>query len=112
MGTTLQSSDTTELVQEVSSVERGPKMRLSLLLLSVVLAVLAVLVSAREPKVIDITLDGCMGTPAPVNASTRPLELRDSSRSAAPSFIDVDKMDQTLGDRMANPASQEEGLLW
>merc|ERR1711974_269407 len=51
--------------------ERGPKMRFLLLTAALVATVLA-----REPKVNVINLDSCIGTEAPVDADTRPLELR------------------------------------
>merc|ERR1712033_158749 len=51
--------------------ERGPKMRFPLLT-----AALVAMVAAREPKVNVITLDSCIGTEAPEDADTRPLELR------------------------------------
>merc|ERR1712002_769115 len=54
-----------------SRVERGPKMRFLLLT-----AALVAMVLAREPKVNIINLDSCIGTEAPVDADTRPLELR------------------------------------
>merc|ERR1712184_159641 len=61
-----------------SRVERGPKMRFLLLT-----AALVAMVSAREPKVNVITLDSCIGTEAPVDANTRPLELREQDAAAA-----------------------------
>merc|ERR1712121_633088 len=54
-----------------SRVDRGPKMRFLLLT-----AALGAMVSAREPRVNVITLDSCIGTGAPEDADTRPLELR------------------------------------
>merc|ERR1711913_273851 len=60
-------------------IERGQKMRF--LLATVLLA--AAVVLAREPKINTITLKGCIGTSAPVNASTRPLELREQDEAAA-----------------------------
>merc|ERR1711874_896242 len=59
-------------------IERGPKMRF---LLATVLLVAAV-VLAREPKINTITLDKCIGTSAPVDADTRPLELREQDAAA------------------------------
>merc|ERR1711921_25221 len=61
-----------------SRVERGPKMRFLLLT-----AALVAMVSAREPKVNVITLDSCIGTEAPVDADTRPLELREQDEKDA-----------------------------
>merc|ERR550519_1936472 len=61
-----------------SRVERGPKMRFLLLTVALV-----AMVSAREPKVNVITLDSCIGTEAPVDANTRPLELREQDAAAA-----------------------------
>merc|ERR550519_1135949 len=61
-----------------SRVERGPKMRFLLLTVALV-----AVVSAREPKVNIITLDSCIGTEAPVDANTRPLELREQDAAAA-----------------------------
>merc|ERR1711874_521036 len=59
-------------------IERGPKMRF--LLATVLLA--AAVVLAREPKINTITLDKCIGTSAPVDADTRPLELREQDAAA------------------------------
>merc|ERR1711921_30441 len=69
-----------------SRVERGPKMRFLLLT-----AALVAMVSAREPKVNVITLDSCIGTEAPVDADTRPLELRakDAAEAAAKEAADA-----------------------
>merc|ERR1712226_5477 len=61
-----------------SRVERGTKMRFLLLTVALV-----AMVSAREPKVNVITLDSCIGTEAPVDANTRPLELREQDAAAA-----------------------------
>merc|ERR1711981_222375 len=61
-----------------SRVERGPKMRFLLLT-----AALVAMVSAREPKVNVINLDSCIGTEAPVDANTRPLELREKDAADA-----------------------------
>merc|ERR1712038_1251006 len=41
------------------------------------------MVLAREPKVNVINLDSCIGTEAPVDADTRPLELRQKDKEDA-----------------------------
>merc|ERR1712080_626897 len=69
----------TNLFSGRGPVERGPKMRF--LLVTVLLV--AGVVMARDPKINTITLDSCIGTSAPVNASTRPLELREQDEAAA-----------------------------
>merc|ERR1712121_580547 len=95
-----------------SRVERGTKMRFLLLTVALV-----AMVSAREPKVNVITLDSCMGTEAPVDANTRPLELREQdaaetgsgSRSHNPESRSayVEEMEA-----MKPFASHDDGWLW
>merc|ERR1711874_193111 len=64
-----------------SRFERVPKMRFLLLT-----AALVAMVLAREPKVNIINLDSCIGTEAPVDADTRPLELREQDAAGSRSL--------------------------
>merc|ERR1712055_599360 len=100
-----------------SRVERGTKMRFLLLTVALV-----AMVSAREPKVNVITLDSCIGTEAPVDTNTRPLELREQDAAAAA------ETGSGSGSRSLNPesrsayveemeamkpfASHDDGWLW
>merc|ERR1712033_130907 len=80
-----------------SRVDRGPKMRFLLLT-----AALVAMVSAREPEVNVITLDSCIGTQAPVDADTRPLELREKDAADAAAKEAADAAAKEAADAAAN----------
>merc|ERR1711913_101088 len=101
-----------------SRVERGTKMRFLLLTVALVATV-----SAREPKVNVITLDSCIGTEAPVDANTRPLELREQdekdaaetgSGSGSTRSLDPESRSAYVEEMEAMKpfASHDDGWLW
>merc|ERR1712002_338051 len=83
-----------------SRAERGPKMRFLLLT-----AALVAMVSAREPEVNVITLDSCIGTQAPVDADTRPLELREKDAADAAAKDAADAAAKEAADAAAKEAA-------
>merc|ERR1711874_508464 len=89
-----------------SRVERGPKMRFLLLTASLVAMVLA-----REPKVNVIDLDSCIGTEAPVDADTRPLELREQDAAGSRSLNAASRSAYEEMEEMKPFAAHEYGLL-
>merc|ERR1712002_689615 len=90
-----------------SRVDRGPKMRFLLLT-----AALVAMVSAREPKVNVITLDSCIGTEAPVDADTRPLELREKDAADAAAKEAADAAAKEAADAAAKEAADRGRSDW